>query len=309
MNRWEQAMNRKLALSVCIALAANCLTTHSAFAVILGFKPGDAFFHAKLTKETAVDQAKEKPDTIELEYAYVPWKGGFGGYTGFRKVTIKSVPESMRRHLKQAYWRIRELIPRELRVLNDGALDKYGETNALGVFIYNRDVDWKTQQFAIKYNEHWSRPPEPAQEKVAHRLFGQPNLAQVYESFIDTPEAVVEDWKNSERFAALKATIPDQTAWDYAGPPIEAPIVVDAKDIQIVITPLDDDLQLLFERKYTMPFASLTVDGAKLVELEKHNTIELDWSPEKGPYRSIDELILRRGSPDDWEVEPLPNED
>jgi hypothetical protein len=309
MNRWEQAMNRKLALSVCIAIAANCLTTHSAFAVILGFKPGDAFFHAKLTKVIAVDQAKEKPETIELECASVPWKGGFGGYTGFQKLTIKNVPESMRRQLKQAYWRIRELIPRELRVLNDGSLDKYGETNALGVFIYNRDVDWKTQQFAIKYNEHWSRPPDPAQEKFAHRLFSQPNLAQVYESYIDSPEAVVEDWKNSERFAALKATIPDQTAWDYAGPPIEAPIVVDAKDIQIIITHLDDSLPLLFERNDPMPFVSLTVDGEKLVELEKHNTIELDWDPEKEPYRSIDEVLLHRESPDALEVEPLPTEE
>lgn len=226
----------------------------------IGFMPGDAFFHSRLTQAVAESASPEKP--LTLSYDPPPFSGGFGGYAGFQKLEITGVSHSMTNSLKEVYSELRKFKAKELRVdVSPEGVEVPVETNGFHLFVYPRDAEWKIQRFGLKYNENWMDLPEDAFAGANREGFARVP-AEVYSPFVRHYCAVAEDWKYCRRFAALPVTVPDSIGWGLLHTPINVPVSISADDVQIVILRFEV-LRMYFNCKNRSDFFCITKHGSE----------------------------------------------
>jgi hypothetical protein len=229
-------------ISSCAAISISpCL------AVNPGFIPGDACFHSLLTDEY-LSTLRPATGVLDLNYIY-PEPMMLCGYGGFAHLSVHRCPVSIFTSLETVYRAVRKTHPKLVRVLDErGAANRGVEINGLDLFVYNKDVDWKTQKIGLKYNEHWFDFPINSPHPKSG-WFGSGNnsermdvKAYRYVSFLPGADAVVEDWQHSSRYPGLAVRLPDVKGWEFAGPEIESPVVANAEDVELVVTcePLDE---------------------------------------------------------------------
>jgi hypothetical protein len=233
-----------------------------------GFIPGDACFHSILTDDF-LTQLRAGGKVMQLHYAYPEPLVGCG-YTGFAHLEIRNCPPSLHVSLEKVYRAVRKTHPKLVRILDDrGSGDRGIEINGLDLFVYNKEVDWKSEKIGLKYNEHWyDFPVDPALLKnrggwlSTNKDSDRMAIACYrYVSFLPGLEAVAEDWQYSSRFAGLAVRVPNVNDWGLGGPEIESPVTANAEDVQLVVTcePLDD----YFRRKADTTFYVIRTTGIR----------------------------------------------
>jgi hypothetical protein len=249
-----------------VALASPC------GAVNPGFIPGDACFHSLLT-EDYLQTLRPAGGVIELQYIY-PEPMMFCGYGGFDRLTVRNCPPALYDGLRRAYRATRKDHPKLVQVFEDkGGRKQSVEFNGLDLFVCNKNCDWKTQKIGLRYNEHWFdfpiNSPRPKSGWLDPRSARMNVPAYRYVSFLSGADADVEDWQNSQRIPGLAVRLPDVKGWEFAGPKIEAPVLANAEDIELVVTcdPLDD----YFRQK----------DGATFYIVRTTGVRQLQWEREK----------------------------
>lgn len=243
----------------------------------VAFMPGDAFFHAKLTS-AVVESFPANGGKLILSYSHVPLSGGFGGYAGFEQMEIRNVPSQMTSALRGLYTELRRHHAKVVWIDVDAEGNEIArEMNGFHLFVYNRDVKWRSQVIGLKYNERWTDlPPQATLPTEGSPVrFGRSPMI-MYTSFIATYSAVVEDWKNARRFHTLKVNVPKGVPWGLPGPKITQSVSVDAADIQLIICP-DDDLKLYFKKKRNFEFFAVDVDGVKRFVWTKQGLVSEDY--------------------------------
>lgn len=126
--------------------------------VNLSFMPGDAFFHARLTRESVEKLTSKHP--LELIYDYDLKSGTLGGYAGFANLAVENATDRLKQDLKTLYSTLRVSFPLELRMRAEKEQAPV-ELNGFHLFVYNRNVDFNKQRIGLKYNEAWMNlPPE-----------------------------------------------------------------------------------------------------------------------------------------------------
>jgi hypothetical protein len=261
--RCEMAKRLARALVCVVSTASPC------WAVNPGFIPGDACFHSVLT-ENYLGTFRPTSGVLKLHYMY-PEPMMLCGYGGFAHLTITHCPPSLYAGLEKVYRAARKLDPKLVRVLEGAAGKENVELNGLNLFVCNKNADWKTQVIGLKYNEHWfdfpiKSPRPPSGWMTTGNNSERMNTeAYRYVSFLTGADAVIEDWRNSARIPGLKVQLPDVKGWEFAGPEIAEPVVVNAEDIELVVTcaPLDD----YFRQK----------DGARFYVIRSTGVRELQW--------------------------------
>jgi hypothetical protein len=246
-----------------------CVTASASpcWAVNPGFIPGDALFHSVLT-EDYLQTLRPASGTLELNYIY-PEPMMFCGYGGFDRLTVRKCPPALYDGLRRAYRAARKDYPKLVQVFEESDGRKHSvEFNGLGLFVCNKNCDWNTQKIGLKYNEHWFDFPINSPRPKFGWLdpgTGRMNIpAYRYVSFLSGAEAVVEDWQNGPRIPGLAVQLPEAKGWEFAGPKIEAPIVANAEDVELVVTcdPVDD----YFRQKDGAAFYVVRTSGVRKMQ-------------------------------------------
>ena len=272
-------------LYVLVLLAAVWST--SARGVNLFFIEGDAFFHALLTEDSF--ESWDEGD-FTLEYAdTTPMMAAGCGSAGSMKLRVAGETESVRAKLKSLYNALREAYPKKLVVHQDGGTS---ELNGFHLFVYNRDLDFANRELrlAIKYNEEWverfkkeyslwsgevgsfSSKKRPASDYYTD-----------YETFVDSTEAVIHDWKMGPWVAPLKLQ-------KNQGEKPAARAAVDLPDVQFVIVPRKN-LKPYFNLRPKRNFYAVTDESIAVyrltkegVDCERLDTLEsvkwMEWGEE-----------------------------
>lgn len=250
-----------------------------ALGVNLAFMPGDAFFHSRLTRQSA-NELHFGDTSLLLSYDYPENSMTFGGYAGFSNLQIINVNSQMSRNLRILYDALRESIPMivEIAVDSDGKKEQQ-ELNGFHVFIYNRRTEWKEQLIGLKYNEHWMNLPATALDSPTRKQGFAAVAAIRYVSFYSSFKSVIQDWQYAPMYDPLGAKVPQEIAWGVSGPPINEPIETDAQEIQIIVLE-EQDLDAYFEKEDGANFYSVSLVGIKRLTWKDGKLQSLDWSPE-----------------------------
>jgi hypothetical protein len=245
------------------------------------FVPGDAFFHATITKELLDHLAIDK-GTLSLRYSY-PEPMSLGGYVGFARMDIGNCPPSLGESLRRVYRQVRRTHPRVVQIVADGkGEERCFELNGLELFVYSKGRVWDHQQIGLKYNEHWYN--FPVKVEVAKGTDRLPIKGYVYRTFLPIVDAVTEDWQNSSHFSGLSVKCPDVAGWGLAGPEILTPITGAAVDLEFVI--LAGNVEDYFNRK----------DNATFYVIQGERVREMQWQrPEDGGDARLKERQMGQG--------------
>jgi hypothetical protein len=259
-----------LAVLVVLPVSASWATNYS-------FVPGDAFFSATLTQKD-VDAFPPGDEPIEFHYRS-PGSGYFCGFAGFEVLRLEGKTSEIKSRLASTYKKLREKHPATLSTIEeeDGTETKF-EDNGLAVFIYNRDVDWTKQRLAIRYNEDWFNPPESAL-RAAGRNDYDPKYARHYDTFVESVEAVAEDWKYSTAYPGLRVGVPDNAGWAAPGDRLLTPVRAKVADVQFIIVAQDSEQRRirLFERKEGNSFVTVDANGVSTVDWKGGKPVVEVW--------------------------------
>lgn len=216
-------------------IVASCVA--SAYAVNPGLMPGDAFFHSTLT-EDALESFGER--RIVLEYVYPPDSVAFCGYAGFNRLEIVGDTAAISASVEAVYRALRRDYDLQLRVDSDG---KQWETNGFELFVYPKEVKWsRSTVVGLKYNEGWADFVPQAPRRNGKKLpLPKASIEKRYTTFVEGDAAVILDWQFGETVPPLGARYPPELEGKIPVGGRELVATIDAKDIQIVITPCELD--------------------------------------------------------------------
>lgn len=212
---------------LCLLCVLGAAVPNLSFATEVKFLPGDSFFHFYLHKSS--------PQPAEKE----PWLVNYGqprhfqpalcGHAGFWRLQMTGDTQPLWKGARHVYDLVRNKHePAKLSIWKQGdGVQIETEINPVHVFVYNHDANFPVQSLAFKYNENWHKTPR----NNAFFMLGK----SAYRPFIKTPEAIVEDWYNSETYAPLNAKIPQGPEWWRVGEIIDQPIEIEASKIQLVL--------------------------------------------------------------------------
>lgn len=241
-------MRGQLQVLIKALLLCSIVISREALAVNIGFLPGDACFHARLT-EDLVNRLASEPST-PLGYAKGKETGGdFCGYAGYWSLIINDPNDLYRTKLGQLYRDLRLYDPQQLIVsTNEAGKESTIETNGFHLFVYNADF---TGPIGLKLNEHWMADLEPLKtisdfvdpygsgKKDPGTLVDMSNtflMRGEYEPFVTDYRAVAIDWRRAADFPSLSVKIPDGIQGIY-GPRIKVPLTVEASEVKLVVLP------------------------------------------------------------------------
>lgn len=240
------------------------LTSGNVWAGNIGFLPGDAFFHTRLTAD--VCQQMVESESIRFPYVRPDWVPGvFCGYYGYMELGLPPDCQKLATLTREVYLDIRTRLPRTLMEINVGEEVKVHETNGLHLFIYNADFDPQQYVVGLRYNEAWV---QNLQE------FGLPHRGMRLESFDTSPEAFSQDWRDAALVPPLKIKIPrveesmDAIRRGKAVAKCDGPIqlfVVESNQLKSFLKPYQG-----------MTYFSISSDGVKKYEYRKRQ-----WTVEK----------------------------
>ncbi|WP_339744534.1 hypothetical protein [uncultured Rubinisphaera sp.] len=221
----------------CISLICVLFCYQTALATSVYFMPGDSLFHTTLPIKK-IKELKSKPDLLRNHYARpANAPNAFCGYGGFPWLEITDLPEHLPKSLMKIYGHIRKSEKAEfLFYQNSDGKRASSETNAPHMFIYNRDYKTFGKDLGLKYNEDWMLPPGVEKSNgggLTGPYTGIP--VNMYEPFLDQPEAITRDWRNAKQIPGLRVDIPEEINWWYVGERIETPLNISFDDIKLVI--------------------------------------------------------------------------
>jgi hypothetical protein len=177
-------------------LIVGIMATSNGQAANVYFAPGDAFFHSELTEEFLNGL---KDDASSITFLYEAPKGSlaFSGARGIARMEITAPSKHFIKGLRTAYEQATAGV-HEFRESKDkdGTIERE-EIDPPHLFIYNRDIDLKSQVIGLKYNESWHSLPDEAYQGAER---GIEDKEIYYESFLKPKNAILEDWKNAVRF-------------------------------------------------------------------------------------------------------------
>ena len=228
----------------------------------MGFLPGDAFFHSKMSFLQIEEAAKSK--NVALRYV-TPTERTFSGYAGYFRLNLQIDDETFLANLSSAYEWLRYTSPRRNRVVweyrDEGdtivksrkAIEI--EDNPFSIFVYNRHLDINDIHLSVKYNENW---------KSEATLFNKHKNSQpLLDEFTRSYEVVAESWSNAERVPALKVELPRVEL--NRGKGVDEPIVLPTSEVTVVITS-SEDYEDLFSCALDTQVVTVTVSGAQYYE-------------------------------------------
>jgi len=232
------------------------------------FLPGDAFFHTVLTEDVLNQMEKEKSPVFE--YARPEFLGeSFCGYAGFAKLEFKNMPDSLKQQLRKLYGDLREITPKIVEI-TDEIIYKEGdlhdievktgnkltrEINGFSVFLVNRNFDVTKHTLGLKYNEEWV-------DQVA--AFGHDRRHLRLESFVQTPDAIAEEWRDSPLVPPLSAESP---AMDRKN--ISEPVVI-SPDCKLLVLTHPDMRQLTKADKFDYIYEISETSTKRFIKRGKH---------------------------------------
>jgi hypothetical protein len=265
-----------LAFRATIAIPLLFAWCGAASATNYSFTPGDAFFSANLTEDW-VDALSPGDEPIEFSYRYPDGGGYFCGFAGFERLRVEGNTASIKTYLRKVYDELRVDYPKHVTIWReaDGKEESH-EENGFRMFLYNRDVDWKEQRIAVRYDENWHTPSELGL-RSAERGEYNGQYARHYVAFVESVDAVAEDWQFGAKFPGLKVGIPDNVGWGIPGDRLQTPARAKAADVQLVIVPREDSLPLLFDREDGYSFLSVTSEGVQVVRWKNGDPVAEKW--------------------------------
>ena len=243
-----------------ILAAAVVATPHPAAAVNMFFMPGDAFFSASLSEESAAALPIDG-GTILLKHRWLHSDFYLCGYSGFRNLKIEAVPREVATGLKSLHRELRRLEwPRQAYISYDeNGKERQSEENPFHLFVYDKSFDPHRFSFGLKYNERWNAPPEEAMKEPKKGFFGRMPAIK-YEKFLNGEQPVILDWRDAAKVAPLPVEVPPEVKWASMGPQIDEPAVARAADVRFFVLP-HDTLQKIHERESHQHFWEVTATG------------------------------------------------
>lgn len=201
----------------------------------ISFLPGDAFFHAILSRDHADLIAAD----CVSKFAYIVPDGcaALGWTAGYTHIQLLDQSKAFCVAVRNAYYLIRTRVPRLIVEHTDEPGEAMvQEVNPLRVLIYHKDADLSTQRIGIKYNSRWKLLTSPAvfvpTEAVSQRRVD----ASRYTTFVDSTLAAVEDWRFADTFPSLAVEPHPESPDPFAfGSPVKLPVTARASTIKLVI--------------------------------------------------------------------------
>lgn len=249
-------MRYRFLAALAIAIGTPFAMANYSFASAVYFMPGDAFFHARLTK--AVCDGIPEGETIDIILSYEPAMTsppGFSGWAGFQKLKIVNVPRAFVDNLRKLYDDRRGYYRTQLQLPLPTDEDQTPlEINGFRMLVYSKEFNPQRYPIFQKYNEDWTSPLE---EKLGVR----PAIARavIYDPFVKHYDAVVDDWRHAADVPALPVTVPDNQDWGYAGEKIEEPVTISFNKIRVYVEegnmPIDH-----FKRRWDVHFDEVATD-------------------------------------------------
>jgi len=247
----------------CLLLSLVVLASpQPAAAVNLFFMPGDAFFSASLSEESAA-ALPEKGGTLTLKHHWLHSDWYLCGYGGFQHLEIRDVPPEQVAGLKTIYRELRRLDwPRQALISYDAnGKEVRSEENPFHLFVYDKSFDPARHSFGLKYNDGWSDPPLEAMREPAKGFGAGSRFPAIkYEKFIEGEAAVVLDWKDGPKVPSLSVEVPPDAKWASMGPEIVEPAVAKASDVRFFVLP-HESMQKIHERQPHEHFWEVTPTG------------------------------------------------
>lgn len=181
------------------------------------FLPGDAFFYARLSQDDARHiQLHESPTFSYGNH----WNGGFGcGTIGYGKIRVRNMPKASRRAVLDAYMAFKQ------EVFADPNLERQ-----MSVFVYPKEYDWRKRGLGLQYNEDW------VEESVV-RGAGRDHVR--LESFVEAPDLIVQNWRDSTLVSPLGADLPPLRKEPESNP-TDTAVEIDYDKVQLLIIPNRD---------------------------------------------------------------------
>jgi hypothetical protein len=249
-----------MALRLGLSVFAIALHVSSASGNV-GFWPGDAFFHFRLTEAAMAEMS----DT-EIQLTYAPTPPG-GLYSGFHHLKITGDTAAMNRQLRQ----LQALLRAESTTMPDGF---HG-------FVYNADMNWSAERhrIGIKYNESWAELPVQYLDHQTPRPSARQSALHHYHTLINVPDAIIHDWQFSRDVEGLAVEIPQGVKWtpEWKG---DTPISVDAGQIQMVVI-TQPDLAPYFYRQDNSRFYVVTNQSLRRAQFRDGTVTFTECSPGK----------------------------
>jgi hypothetical protein len=249
---------RILSLTLCFAVLT--FAASPSIAVNLSFIPGDAFFSTRLTAKS-VAKLPAEGGTLKFGYAYPEGSGDLCGFAGFTQLEVLNANSNFAKNVRAVYRAIRNDYPLQIEVrVDDEGNRTESELNGLQAFVYNRNLDWKKQRLAIKYNEGWFSLPKVALSGSRKKNPFDMTACMQYVSFVPGAEAVAHDWKYAAKFAGLQAKLPDVEGWGVAGPRIMEPVTARADDVRLIVLE-DNSIKDAYRQEDDVAFYSISAEG------------------------------------------------
>ena len=191
------------------------------------FLPGDAFFHTVLTEEV-LNRIENQKNPVFTYSRPRFLANSLCGSAGFSKLEFRGMPVKFKKQLREVYNNLRESVPKRIEI-TDEIIWKKGdigdvavktgtqinrELNGFSIFVVNADFNLAKHILGLKYNEDWA-------DQVT--AFSHDRNHVRLESFIQTPEAIAVDWRDSQLVAPLSTECPPITNKNIAVPVLAAP--------------------------------------------------------------------------------------
>ncbi len=212
------------------------------------FMPGDAFFHTTLSSKRIDRHPQFTEQTCTIGYMSPPSvEGRFEESIGFPGLLITKCDAGFRDRVLQTF-----------RQCNDGNPD-----DDVHVFVYNKDFELNRAFVGLKYNEQWG------EDVKFEAPFRAPIMGPLpiyrYESFSQSRDMVLFDWRDASRVAGLHVVVPDGVEWRKIGRPQNVKAVEIKASQCMLLFVARQNLDAVVERKV----------GAKCWQLLDKNTNEL----------------------------------
>lgn len=221
-----------------------------------GFVPGDSFFAIWIHQEHsplyeidpfALQFPEDRPKELIFEYSTPVRPQVYGGAHGWKGVHYCHVLGYTKQHSRllrmMCAWS-----SRESKIMQEEAYEETSDNHNFGSFlmlIVNKDFDLERGHFFNRYNENW-------------KSMGG------YHPHLWMPEAVIDDWRNAERFPELNAKLVGfdkerHLIWAYHQMNEKLYLEVNMDDILIVCIPTTDH-SVAFRKDLHSTFYSMDSD-------------------------------------------------
>jgi hypothetical protein len=227
------------------------------------FYPGDAFFHAVITREDPTQITDWANGPLKLRYEPpISSPPSLGAHLGFPSANVNHWSVTLSTNLKSGFSLCELDKPKE------------SEPAKVHLFIYNQDFDPKKFHIGLKYNESWN---EPVENGVFPSIGASDPIVfeSMYAPFSSSKKMIVEDWLHSRTVDPLAAELPTDVKWKQVGKLMTEPVSIDAEKCVFILVN-DDLLERVIQRKAKARFVRVSRTEATLFKWQNGGWNKLD---------------------------------